>query len=127
MTIAAFNRTNLATLRGDMQRALDEVAKKHGISISVDNARFTAQNVKITVNAAVVSKSGAAVTPERQALELRFPGLADKTIWLRAATGKINGKIVGYAARKRKYPFIVKAEDGRDYIVDYDTVMARVA
>lgn len=36
-----FNRDNLKSLRKDVQAALDEVAKKHGIKLDLGNIRFT--------------------------------------------------------------------------------------
>lgn len=57
MTIAAFDKQNLKTLRADLDAALKAVADKHGIDLSVGTIRFDAAAFSAKIDGAVKQKA----------------------------------------------------------------------
>ena len=103
-----FNTSNLETVRRDINSALEEVQKKHGINIDMGNIRYDNKmfTSKLTVN--VVSENIA--TPYHAAFHRKCYSLGlapddlNKTFMYE---GK-RYKIVGAATGKSKYPVMTR-------------------
>jgi|694.fasta_scaffold24073_12 hypothetical protein len=54
--IKEFDKQNLKTLRSDIEAALAEVAKKHGITLGVGNISFRADSFSAKITAATVAE-----------------------------------------------------------------------
>lgn len=113
MSISKFNKANLRLLRADMNKALDAVAQKHGITIKAGNARFTENNVTFKIEAGIIGNDGIAKSRERIALEKLYPQYADKVVKLMGKRGAVSGKVVGYNSRAKRYPFQVETQQGQ--------------
>ncbi len=115
-----FTKSNLNTLRRDIDAALEAVAEKHGISVNLGNARFDSTSVAWKLNLATIGGDGVAKTPERTALERLYPQLVDKEVTVNGKGGrKLTGTVIGYKTRGRKYPFIVKTAAGNYKLPEY--------
>lgn len=112
--IKQFNKTNLPDLRRDINRALEELGRKHGISLSAGNARFTTSTVTFKLECAVNGQSGEIRTKEMVDLATHYPKLVNAEITM---PDGIRAKVVGYRTRARKNPFIVATEAGKEYVV----------
>lgn len=58
MAITTFDRTNLKTIRHDVDQALAEVAKKHGIHLSIGTIRFDGANFRTKLTGDVITPGG---------------------------------------------------------------------
>lgn len=127
-----FNKTNLPLIRKDIDAALAEVAKKHGINLSIGNIRFTADSFRTTLNAtAKVAASNAPAVPEEM-LALMGYGMVMlgksfdvKGIYTSPTLGLV--KFVGYHPRKPKYPFIVATPTGKRFKITSEAAKSIVA
>jgi hypothetical protein len=103
MKIEQFTRTNLAALRSELDSALSEIAKKHGITLQAGSIRFSAGEAKIGVVARVTESR---IISDAFIEHMKLYGLK--------ANVEINGKtLVRYDRKKIKYPFIYKDKSGK--------------
>lgn len=108
MKIKSFDRSNLRVLADDIRTALKSVASKHGISLTYKNARFSASNVTIKLEGAVIGTGGVVETKEHQDWKLYAPRYGLNTEWLGKAFvhGPDQFVISGLSTRKSKYPVL---------------------
>lgn len=112
-----FGRAEVKAVRADMQKALDVVAQKYGISITVGNASFTDTYVNFKVQAATKLTDGVLATPE--AANFRAwakmygydPELLGKEVRFMGHTYTITG----LNRRRKAYPISVTRADGKQY------------
>jgi hypothetical protein len=118
--MAAITRSNISTIRADVEAALRTIYAKHGIDITVGRISYDAAGFRCKIDGIVRGSTGATapVTPKVAAL----PGAS----WLLGNTFDQNKKyaspslgtvmFTGYNSRARKYPFIVKQlRTGKSY------------
>lgn len=98
------NKSKIQQVVAEMEAALEEVAKKHGLTARRGNVRFTSDNFNVKFDVARVTEGGDAVTPEMTALKLYHPNLVGKTFNDRGE--KI--QFVGYNRSAHKYPLLFK-------------------
>jgi hypothetical protein len=115
MTINAFNKQNLSTLRDEINAALAVVAEKHGIKLGLGSARFMETTctfkLEAIANGAGTGDEGATARIDKFAEALkRYAPLYFKDLNLDATyrIGATDYKIVGYNSRAREYPFLLK-------------------
>lgn len=53
-----FTRTNLASLRTDIEKALNEVGQKHQIALTIGNIRFSANEFRTKLEAFIANDTG---------------------------------------------------------------------
>jgi len=115
MKIDQFNRTNLAALRSDLDKAMADLSKKYGITIQTGSIRFSAGEANIKVVARATESKTVA---DLFALEMQ-------KIYKLRANIEINGKtLVRYDRKKIKYPFIYRGSDGKNYKCSYELAKA---
>lgn len=120
MSITAFDRNNLKTLRKDIDDALAAVATKHGIDLSIGTISFD-QN-KFTTRLTVTTKASA-IAPEHgnslfegvaaqdiEAFKRYAPmvGLEESDLTKEFTDKGTRFAIVGYSPRSTKFPVLVK-------------------
>lgn len=119
MTINAFDKTNLTSLRSDINAALKAVGDKYGISIQAGNATFTASVATFKLACMVGDTTISEMKKDKSALDLTicqpmyFP---DLKLDARYAMGNDVFKIVGYNTRGRTQPMkIVSLKSGKEF------------
>jgi hypothetical protein len=109
MTFTEFNKSNLTSLRKEMNELLQKYGVSANIDFSVGNMKFRDTEVEIKVSA----KIKGAKTFSNTVLETRAASLGLKLV---NASGD---KLVDYNPRAYKKPFIfMKASDGKKYCCD---------
>lgn len=115
--ITEFNKTNLCTLRDEINEALAAVAEKHNITLNAASATFYGSTMHFKLEGAVIGEDGVAKSKEREALEAFYPQYVDKEVYLGRG---VSGKVVGYSRRAKKYPFLVETPKGVYKIMESD-------
>lgn len=114
MKIDTFNRTNLAALRFDLDKAMYDLSKKYGVMLQTGNIRFSAGEATIKV----VARATESKTVANEFVELM------KVKKLRANV-EINGRtLVRYDRKKIKYPYIYSDKNGKTYKCSYEVAKA---
>ena len=113
--ITTFDRTNLKTLRSDIEAAVAAVGSAHGISLTLGSARFSSNNVTMKLEGSIIS-NGTVKTKGAIALERVYPEYVGKVV--KMSNGK-KGKVIEYHSRKSKFPFIVEVGSKRFKLPKY--------
>lgn len=114
MKIETFNRTNLAVLRSEIDRAMFEIATKYGLTIQTGTIRFSAGEAKV----GLVARATESKTVANQFIDLM------KVKGLRANV-EINGRtLVRYDRKKIKYPYIYSDKNGKMFKCSYEIAKA---
>jgi hypothetical protein len=112
--MTTITKTFLQTLRGDMNDALDAVAKKHGIAIAVDGCRYDAAagtgTYKLNIAANVEQGETPADAKRRTDYERHCFVFGLKREWLGKTFRHNNGytTIVGLETKRTKYPVVCR-------------------
>ena len=117
------NRNNIKMVRAELEKAINEVAKKHGMVGSLGTITFTVDSFRCKlemVNSDSIPKDGKAKDKKfRDAYNQYAKWNGDN--WLPidseiTVMGKTL-KIVGYNTRAKKFPIVVVDNDGKRYKV----------
>jgi hypothetical protein len=131
--MATISRSNISTIRADVEAALRTVYAKHGIDITVGRITFTANDFRCKITGVVRGAAGtstaAPVDPTAFALTRAAYQLGNNykagAKYHSTSLGKI--EIVGYNSKAKKYPFIVKVvANGKKYKVSSSSAKAAV-
>ncbi len=131
----SFTKPVLKTIRNDINVALAEVAKKHGISLELGTIRFGADNFRCTLSArsTVAIGQGSLEVPIPQIGLKTTPVLPSAVLELKQFgidPAKISGKgerIIDYTPRKPKYPVIIQTIRGAKYKISIQEAASRFA
>ena len=116
-----FTKTNLDTLRKDLNKALEAVQKKHGIDIHVGNISYKENEAKVKVICETKSAGEAKVKQENSEYDFHrkyyseLPEMNSKI--------KLNGKIftiTGWSSRAKKYPVIITNSKGKQFKISVE-------
>lgn len=104
----AFNRQNLQTLKIEIQNALNEVAKKHGLAnISLaPGGKFTETTFDIKLQARTIAQAVDPTFINRQTSIAGMYGLPTDTIGRRFKSNGQNFEVVRIDTKKPKFPII---------------------
>lgn len=106
------------SLRDDMEKALDAVAKKHGITIAIGKMSYTENNISVKIELATVGESGLANNREAEDFK-RYASMYELAPTDFGREFSVRGdryQIVGLNTRKQKFPIKCKrASDGKVY------------
>lgn len=108
--ITEFNKPTLRTLRSEIDTALAEIGKTYGIDLRTGNARYDAKTATFKLNCSMLNESGDVETKEMIDLKAFHPALVNKEVKMNG--GQV-GIVIGFNARRHKYPFIVSTPKGR--------------
>ena len=101
---AIITKTVLKMIADDIELALQEVAKKHGVQIKRGNGTFDSGSASLKININTISANGEVQTPESVDLKRHYPHLVGKKIAIEHRTFTI----VGYKPKNWKKPFIIR-------------------
>lgn len=102
--ITKFDKSNLATVRADINALLAAYSKKSGIELNIGNISFSEGEFTTKLNAKLPNVK----TIDDVILESRVKALGLKT------TSKCGKKLVGYNTRAKAYPFVFE-NNGKKY------------
>ena len=128
MTITAFDRANLRSMREEITLALKPLADKHGIIIDLGNIRFSGEEFKAQVIGKTVAVTGPAPLGSSPGYASPIPAApVSSVLALRCARDSLDPnkpnvkgwKIVDYKAGNHKYPWIVAARSGTRYKISH--------
>lgn len=126
MTIQNFDRQNLKQLRADMDAALAAVQAKHGITISLGNMRFSADRVKVSVEANTnvqVSLSNNTTAAPTAGISTALQNAMTRNGVART-TGRKGETLTGYNPNRPKYPFSYQTIRGTRYKASIEQAQA---
>ena len=115
--IKQFNRTNIKGLRNEIDEALDQVAKKYGITISAGNCTFSGNEANFKLKLNTIGEGGTVITRESQ----NWDFYKNRTQCTHLNVGDkitIQGNpytLTGYNTRARKAPIQFKDSRGNGY------------
>lgn len=125
------NKENLRILRADLDAALAEVAKKHGIEMEAGSCRFNPMDRTATFKLDCVfpdPKTGEIVDPETQ--DLRSHPMHSKYEGLIITDHELTQyKVTGYKKRSRKRPFVAElvSDPSKRYVFPLTSVQIAYA
>lgn len=113
----SFNKQNLATIRTDLDAALEAVAKKHGIQLSVGRITFSEDSFSTKLTALIPSDSDDAGTANGTEVKwaaafktnARFFGLKSEDLGKTVKLGNVDYTIVGMRPRAKNSIVLKKA------------------
>ena len=115
--VKQFNKANLQTLRVDMDKALQSVAKKYGITIKAGNASFSGNECTFKVKLNTKGTDGTVITKEAKDFD-RYKGLHGMDHLSVGDTIYIQGSpyiLTGFNTRARKAPINFTNSVGSGY------------
>ena len=118
-----FDRETAKEFRTPLQAALDEVAKKFGVVISVGNCSFTAINMSYKIEIAAVNADGKVELKEAASFRQMAPLLGMKAEDL-GRTFVLNGStytLLGYCSRRPKFAMLVE-KSGKQMLLTTEAV-----
>jgi len=113
------DRTVAKSISADAENALKAVADKYGLTLNQKGGSFDGTNLNVKFVFTAVGNDGVAETTGRKALKAYYPELALKAYYPELVNCEVvlrsglKGKVVEYHSRKRQYPFIVEATNGK--------------
>jgi hypothetical protein len=102
------DKQSVLNFRSALQADLNEIAKKHGVKLSLGNATFTSTNITFKLEAATLNENGEANSKTVTDWNLCAPFYGFKPEHLNS-TFRSNGKtvkIVGWDRKSHKYPVL---------------------
>ena len=126
----SITKTNIKSIRNDLDSALAKVGKKYGLAISTGNIRFNASELRTKITASVVDSSSVAVgvDPADAALVSDFNrnkarwGVT-KNIGDTVTYGGSSYKLVGSKSSRPKYPLVVEGVQGGRYKMPLSAIL----
>ena len=115
--IKAFNRANIKGLRNEIDEALDQVAKKYGITISAGNCTFSGNEANFKLKLNTIGDNGTVITRESQMWDL-YKSRTQCSHLNIGDTITIQGNsytLSGYNTRARKAPINFTDSRGNGY------------
>ena len=123
MAISNFNKSNLSGLRTDINAALAEVMKKHGISIEIGNISFSGEQFTTKLTA----KTGSSTTEESAKNEWEkyatVYGMKPEWFGKKVFISGSNHTITKLLPSKRKNIVQITSADGKKYITSAATII----
>lgn len=112
--MTTINREFLKTLKTDIEKALVEVAEKHGISLTMGKGQFESNNAQLTLNVGTISEDGFVNTREAENFRHHAPlhGISPDALGAIISYGSKIYKIIGWLPRSKRLPILAERLDG---------------
>ena len=124
-----FNKSNLKTIRADIDTALAAVEKKHGVSFKLGNIRYTDNDFRGKLECFSASDSGGnAVNVDKQKFESKsfLVGVKKTAFGKTFTSGRKTYTICGINTRAHQYPIQANSAQGRRYKFSVDALPANL-
>lgn len=122
MTITTFDKPATRNLRDEINKALEDVGTRLGITLHAGNATMYGNTVTFKLEGAIIASDGNVMTKERSALEALFPQYLDKQVMVDDEVGTVTG----YRRKAKKYPFIIDMGNGKTWVVPESHIKANL-
>ena len=112
------DRDKIKMIRGEMEKALNDMGAKHGLSFSLGTITFTDTDFSVKVRGIDhdVTTAGSALELDWNKYKARYPELEGIVLGQRFRNDKGDVyRIVGLKPKNRKYPVIAEREDGKSF------------
>lgn len=120
MTIQTFDRSNLKTMRAEMDAALKTISEKYGVNFELGNIKFSSNEFSLKLSASI---GNAKVENKAEKLEANFKlyakfyGLVPEDFNRKFTHRGTEYKIVGFDTKKRKNNIILeRTSDGKSFM-----------
>ncbi len=114
-----FTKSNLKTIRADIDAALAAVESKHGVKFSLGNIRYSINDFRCKFECVSTSDSqGNTVDPKEENFkhDAFLVGVASDAFGKTFKSGRSNYKITGINTRRHKYPVsAIRVASGKGY------------
>ena len=125
MSITSFDRETVKNVRADMAAAMQEVAKKHGIKIQqAKSVRFDEHGFGLRFEVKTSEGDKAEETERKETVNqmAKMEGIDKPVFGVKFSLFDKTFSVIDYKPRNRKYPFIAKGDDGKQYKLSADHV-----
>ena len=115
--IESFNKPQIVQLRNEIDKALDRVANKYGITISAGNCSFSGNEANFKLKLNTIGDSGTVITRESQMWDL-YKGRTQCSHLSIGDEIQLQGNtyiLSGYNTRAKKAPIQFTDSSGRGY------------
>ena len=111
------DREKIKMIRGEIEKALNEMGQKFGLTFSLGTITFTEDDLKVQIRGISTENGGkSAMELDWDRFKGRYPELARVEIGAQFRNDKGVYQIVGLKPRNRKYPVIAKRlSDGKQF------------
>lgn len=127
MKVTTLDKPTIRSISADMNKALQSVASKYGITIGPKGGSFTESNATIKFECAIISSKGVMTKERMEWMSMaKYTGPGLKTEWLDETFmyGGHEYKITGLATRGQKRPVLVtKVSNGKGFKFKCDTII----
>jgi hypothetical protein len=123
--VTQFDRSECRRVREAIDKALEEVGRKHGISLKLGNARFTSSNVNFKLEASLLGENGEVRSKEAEDFKMYASRYGLKADDFGKPFTTFGGKvftICGLNTRANKNPIHAKNARGKTYIFPAEEV-----
>lgn len=122
--VEQFNRASVKNLRAEMQKDLNQLAKKWGIDIHCGNASFNSTSINIKVQASII-QDGQVLTPEANAFNIYAPlnGLSGYKLGDKVIINGTTYTLSGWNRKAPKYPVQI-SNGGKNYKATVNHVLS---
>jgi hypothetical protein len=130
MKIKAFDGPVLKMLYLEIEAALADLGRRHGISIRVGGARFEDRTAELRLELAVVGNGGRVVRKESEAFDRYHAvfGLEPGDLGRVVALDGEEHRLVGLAPNRPKYPIVLeRVRDGKTVVGTRDVLERIIA
>jgi hypothetical protein len=103
----------IRTIREEVNAALAEVGRKHGLAIHAGNATFDTNAATFKLVCSTVGDSGRAMTPEASLYDNLAKQFGWAPLFSTVSIGADEYTVVGYNSRARKQPVVVERNGKR--------------
>lgn len=127
MTITSFDRVSLRILRTDLEKAISEVANKHGITIDMGAMRFSESEfrtklIATTSSSAEVAQAKTDSSADDLAKLSAMHDLPENLLGRKITVQGSRFTISGAKLSRRKYPFSVTGAKGGKYKMSVEDI-----
>ena len=115
--IESFNKPQIVQLRNEIDKALDRVANKYGITISAGNCSFSGNEANFKLKLNTIGEGGTVITRESQMWDL-YKGRTQCSHLSIGDEIQLQGNtyiLSGYNTRAKKAPIQFTDSSGRGY------------
>jgi len=115
MTTTQFDQETMKSLHREIYDAIQEIAARRGIQLTVGRSTYTAENATIKIEAAVKSGDGTAITREATAFRelAHLYGLQPSDLGRTFTLSGTEYTIVGLRTRATRAPILARTSDGK--------------
>lgn len=130
MDLKQIGRDEVKSLMSEIHTVLDEFGSKHGLKMRTGGAKYTNDNFRFTVEAALITEAGDIMSSEAKDFKdmARSYGLDPEMLNKTFTYAETEYKVIGLRPRATKKPVICKkTSDGKQYVFSIDFLKVLLA